>query len=45
MCYSDLALESGAGLEEWIASWSPDEAAFRRERAEILLYPEAEAPA
>jgi uncharacterized protein YbbC (DUF1343 family) len=44
---SDLraALESGAGLEEWIGSWGADEAAFRRERAEILLYPEAEAPA
>jgi len=44
---SDLraALESGAGLDEWIASWREDEAAFRRERAEILLYPEAEAPA
>jgi uncharacterized protein YbbC (DUF1343 family) len=34
------ALESGAGLADWIASWAADEEAFRRERREILLYPE-----
>jgi uncharacterized protein YbbC (DUF1343 family) len=32
------ALESGRGLEVWIASWTRDEAAFREERREILLY-------
>ncbi len=32
------ALENGAGLPDWIASWAADEEAFRRERAEILLY-------
>jgi uncharacterized protein YbbC (DUF1343 family) len=30
-------------LEEWFASWSADEAAFRDERRDILLYPEAAA--
>ena len=32
------ALENGAGPGEWIASWAADEAEFRRERADILLY-------
>jgi uncharacterized protein YbbC (DUF1343 family) len=36
------ALESGEGLEDWIASWKEDEEAFRKERREILLYPEEE---
>jgi uncharacterized protein YbbC (DUF1343 family) len=36
------ALESGEGLAAWIASWEEDEARFREERLEILLYPEAE---
>lgn len=35
------ALESGRGLTEWIASWEADERAFRAERREALLYPEA----
>jgi len=34
------ALESGDGLADWIAGWRADEAAFREERREILLYPE-----
>jgi uncharacterized protein YbbC (DUF1343 family) len=34
------AIESGSGLEEWIAGWIQDERAFRDERREILLYPE-----
>ena len=29
-------------LEDWFATWSADEAAFREERRDILLYPEAE---
>ncbi|HEY0514444.1 MAG TPA: DUF1343 domain-containing protein [Thermoanaerobaculia bacterium] len=34
------AIESGKGLDDWIASWKTDEGAFREERREILLYPE-----
>ncbi|HWM89730.1 MAG TPA: DUF1343 domain-containing protein [Thermoanaerobaculia bacterium] len=34
------AMESGDGLQDWIASWAADEQAFREERREILLYPE-----
>ena len=34
------AIESGEGLEAWIAGWIQDERAFRDERREILLYPE-----
>jgi uncharacterized protein YbbC (DUF1343 family) len=34
------AIESGTGLEDWIATWKAGEAAFREERREILLYPE-----
>lgn len=34
------AVESGDGLDDWIAGWPADEAAFREERREILLYPE-----
>ncbi|HKI00613.1 MAG TPA: DUF1343 domain-containing protein [Thermoanaerobaculia bacterium] len=34
------AIESGAGLKDWIAGWKADEEAFREERREILLYPE-----
>lgn len=34
------ALESGRGLDEWIASWGADEEAFRAERRAVLLYPE-----
>jgi len=34
------ALESDDGLVDWIAGWRADEAAFRAERREILLYPE-----
>ncbi len=37
------AIESGEGLEAWIASWEHDERAFRAERQEILLYPEEDA--
>ncbi len=33
-----LAIESGSGLEEWIASWSEDEEAFREECEEVWLY-------
>lgn len=36
------AIESGKGLEDWMAAWKRDEAAFREERREILLYPEEE---
>src|SRR4029453_5422279 len=32
------ALESGRSLDEWLTTWPADEAAFREERAEILLY-------
>jgi len=35
------AIESGCGLAEWIATWSADERAFRDERLDLLLYPEA----
>ncbi len=35
------ALESGEGLGAWIESWKEDEARFREERRDILLYPEA----
>jgi uncharacterized protein YbbC (DUF1343 family) len=38
-----LAIESGEGLEAWIAAWENDERTFRAERREILLYPEEEA--
>ncbi len=34
------AIESGKGLEDWLADWKADEEAFREERREILLYPE-----
>jgi uncharacterized protein YbbC (DUF1343 family) len=34
------AIESGEGLEDWIATWKDDEREFRDERREILLYPE-----
>jgi uncharacterized protein YbbC (DUF1343 family) len=34
------AVESGDGLDDWIAGWQADEAAFREERRAILLYPE-----
>jgi len=36
------AIETGRGadaLTDWIASWETDEAAFRAEREEVLLYP------
>jgi uncharacterized protein YbbC (DUF1343 family) len=32
------AIESGAGLADWIAGWTADEDAFRAERREVLLY-------
>jgi uncharacterized protein YbbC (DUF1343 family) len=35
-----LAIEKGRGLEDWLATWGPDERAFRAERRDILLYPE-----
>jgi uncharacterized protein YbbC (DUF1343 family) len=35
------AVESGRGLAEWVASWEADERAFRAERRDALLYPEA----
>jgi uncharacterized protein YbbC (DUF1343 family) len=34
------AIESGDGLDDWIAGWQADEEAFREERRQILLYPE-----
>lgn len=34
------AIESGVGLEDWIASWKEEETAFLEERREVLLYPE-----
>jgi uncharacterized protein YbbC (DUF1343 family) len=34
------AIESGEGLEDWIATWQADEEEFRREREAILLYRE-----
>ena len=36
------AIESGEGLADWIATWAEDEARFREERRDILLYPEDE---
>ncbi len=35
------ALEAGREPTEWMDSWAADEASFRRECAEILLYPES----
>ncbi len=32
------ALESGRGLDSWLATWPAHEEAFREERAEILIY-------
>ena len=32
------AVDSGSGLDDWIAGWAADEAAFREERRGILLY-------
>ncbi len=34
------AIESGEGLEDWMASWAADEREFREERRDVLLYPE-----
>lgn len=39
------AIDAGSGLEDWMAGWPADEAAFRAERRPALLYPEAEGPA
>ncbi|HYX26590.1 MAG TPA: DUF1343 domain-containing protein, partial [Thermoanaerobaculia bacterium] len=36
------AIERGTGLDDWLATWGPDERAFRAERREVLLYPEEE---
>lgn len=38
-------LESGEGLQDWIATWAADEARFREERRDILLYPETDSEA
>jgi uncharacterized protein YbbC (DUF1343 family) len=35
-----IALESGAGPDDWLASWAADEAEFRTERRAHLIYPE-----
>jgi uncharacterized protein YbbC (DUF1343 family) len=35
------ALDAGHGVDEWIATWEADERAFRDERRDALLYPEA----
>ncbi|HVR06461.1 MAG TPA: DUF1343 domain-containing protein [Thermoanaerobaculia bacterium] len=40
-CRTALAAGGGA-LDAWMDSWPADEAAFRRERRDVLLYPEAE---
>ncbi len=32
------ALDSGRGFDAWVAGWAADEALFREERREILLY-------
>lgn len=37
------AIESGEGLQDWMASWAADEREFREERRGILLYPEESA--
>ena len=34
------AIESGEGLQDWMAGWAADEREFREERRGILLYPE-----
>ena len=34
-------LESGSEPTDWISSWEADEDAFRRESAEILIYPDS----
>lgn len=34
------AIESGEGLEDWMAGWAADEREFREERGSVLLYPE-----
>jgi len=34
-------LEVGGDHTSWIASWADDEAAFRRERSEVLMYPDS----
>ncbi len=43
-CRTGLAAEDGA-LDAWMGSWAADEASFRRERREVLLYPEPGEPA
>ncbi len=35
------ALDGGGELEAWLASWEADENAFREERRDVLIYPEA----
>jgi uncharacterized protein YbbC (DUF1343 family) len=37
------AIDDGADLDAWIATWGQDQAAFREERREFLLYPEEDA--
>lgn len=39
------ALECGQGLADWVAGWAADEASFREERRDILLYPETDSGA
>ncbi len=36
-----LALEGDGDLDDWLGSWAADESAFREERRETLIYPEA----
>jgi uncharacterized protein YbbC (DUF1343 family) len=36
-----LSLEADKDAGEWVATWGADEEAFRAERREILIYPEA----
>jgi uncharacterized protein YbbC (DUF1343 family) len=38
-----LGIEGGGDLDGWIASWAADEAAFRAERRDVLLYCEESA--
>jgi hypothetical protein len=39
-----LALESGDGLDDWIATWPAYETAFYQERQSVLLYTEEAGP-
>jgi len=38
-CRGALESDDSGALADWMATWPADEAEFRRERAEVLLYP------